>query len=68
MFEQIKELYGKLPDEVTVFIEYLLPSAILTALVDYLVSIEISNVYIAAVINIVIIFIRQIKPRREAKE
>ena len=68
MFEKLKELYGKLPDEVTIFVEYLLPSAIITALVDYLTTLDMNNVYIAAIANIVIIFLRQIKPRLDAKK
>lgn len=61
----IKEFYLRLPKEVTVFVEYILPSAIITAFVDYLAVIEIENVYVAAIINIVLIFLRQIKPRYE---
>ena len=57
------EFYAKLPKEVRVFIEYILPSAIITALVDYLAVLQIENIYIAAIINIVLIFLRQAKPR-----
>ena len=60
---KIKEWYGKLPDEVTVLIEYIIPSAIITAIIEYATSLEINNVYIAGAVNIVLIFLRQIKPR-----
>jgi len=62
---KIKEIYAKLPREVTVFIEYILPSAVLTALVDYLTGLEVKDIYVAGLINIVLIFLRQIKPRVE---
>lgn len=62
---KLKVWYGKLPKEVTVFIEYILPSAILTALVDYLTNLKINDVYVAGLVNIVLIFLRQIKPRYE---
>ena len=61
----LKEFYEKLPQEVHVFIEYILPSAVLTALVDYLTNLKVDDVYVAGVINIVLIFLRQIKPRVE---
>lgn len=57
--------YEKLPKEVKVFIEYILPSAILTALVNYLTELQVNDVYIAGLINIVLIFLRQLKPRYE---
>ena len=63
--EKIKQLYAKLPKEITVFIEYILPSAIITALIQYLVGLEINNVYLAGAINIILIFLREIKPRYE---
>lgn len=61
----LKELYSKLPSEVTVFIEYILPSVILTALIDYLTALKINDVYVAAIINLVLIFLRELKPRYE---
>lgn len=61
--DKLKEYYAKLPDEVTVFIEYILPSAIITALIDYITSLEVNDVYVAGVVNIVLIFLRQLKPR-----
>lgn len=63
--KRLKELYGKLPKEVTVFIEYILPSAVLAALVDYLAGLDLDNVYVMAAVNLVLIFLRQIKPRVE---
>jgi hypothetical protein len=63
--KKLKEWYGKLPKEVTIFIEYILPSAVLTALVDYLTKLEIKDIYVAGLINIVLIFLRQLKPRYE---
>jgi TM2 domain-containing membrane protein YozV len=61
----MKEWYAKLPKEVHVFLEYILPSAILTALIDYLTGLKIDDIYIAGAINIILIFLRQIKPRYE---
>jgi hypothetical protein len=61
--EKLLELYDRLPKEVKVFVEYILPSAILTALVDYLSNLQVQDVYMAAIINIVLIFLRQLKPR-----
>lgn len=63
--KKLKELYNKLPKEAKVFVEYILPSAVLTALIDYLSGLEINDVYVAGVINIVLIFLRQVKPRLE---
>lgn len=63
--QKLKELYAKLPDEVTVFIEYILPSVVIAALIDYLAGLEINNVYLSAFINLFLIFLRQIKPRFE---
>jgi TM2 domain-containing membrane protein YozV len=61
----MKEFYAKLPKEVKVFVEYILPSAIITALIDYMATLTIESVYVAGFINIVLIFLRQIKPRYE---
>ena len=63
--KKLKEFYGKLPPEVTVFIEYILPSAILTALIQYLTELEVSGVATAAIINVLLIFLRELKPRFE---
>ena len=61
--KKFKELYGKLPQEVKIFLEYILPAAILTALIDYLGGIDLENTTVMAVINIALIFLRQLKPR-----
>lgn len=63
--KKLKELYSKLPKEVTIFIEYILPSAILAALIDYLAGLNLDNAYVMAGVNIALIFLRQIKPRYE---
>jgi len=65
---RIIELYNRLPKEVKVFIEYILPSAIITALVDYLTNLKIDDIYIAGLINIVLIFLREVKPRYEERK
>jgi hypothetical protein len=67
MLEKIKALYAKLPKEIKVFVEYILPSAVITALIDYLTSLQINDVYIAGLINLLLIFLREIKPRREKR-
>ena len=63
--KKVKELYGKLPQEVRVFIEYILPSAILASLIEYLGQLEINSVLVAGLVNLVLIFLRQLKPRYE---
>lgn len=63
--KKLKEFYAKLPPEVTVFIEYILPSAILTALIQYLTDLEVSSVLTAGLINVLLIFLRELKPRFE---
>lgn len=65
MLRKIVGFYQKLPKEVRVFFEYILPAAILTALIDYMATFEFNNVYVAGVVNLVLIFLRQIKPRYE---
>lgn len=59
----LKELYSKLPREVRVFVEYVLPSAVLTALVDYLADLKVENTYVMGGINLTLIFLRNLKPR-----
>ena len=59
------DFYDKLPKEFKVFVEYILPSAVLTALIDYLTTLKIESVYVAAIINMVLIFLRELKPRVE---
>lgn len=61
--DKIKELYGKLPKEITIFVEYILPSAVIGALITYLTTLEVESVYLAGIINVILIFLRQIKPR-----
>ena len=65
MLEKMKELYGKVPKEVKIFIEYILPSAIVTAGIDYFSKLEVNDVYLAFGINLFLIFLREIKPRYE---
>lgn len=62
------EWYAKLPKEIRIFIEYILPSAILAALIDYLQVLQIDNVYVAGLINLALIFLRELKPRYEARK
>ena len=63
MLRKLAKYYSVLPKEVRVFVEYILPSAVLTALIDYLTTLEINDVYVASFINIVLIFLRQLRPR-----
>lgn len=56
-------LYSRLPKECKIFCEYILPSAILTAAIDYFGSLEIDNSYVLGLINLVLIFLRELKPR-----
>lgn len=62
---ELKVFYEKLPKEAKVFVEYILPSAVLTALIDYLTNLKLNDIYVAGLINIVLIFLRQVKPRYE---
>lgn len=64
----MKEWYAKLPKEVRIFIEYILPAAIIAALIDYLQLLQIDNVYVAGIVNLVLIFLRELKPRYEARK
>jgi len=61
----LKDLYESLPKEVKVFVEYILPSAIITAAIDYVTGLKIDNIYIAGLVNLFLIFLRQVKPRYE---
>ena len=63
---KLKELYAKLPKEVTIFLEYILPSAILAALIEYLGGLELDNTLVMGIVNIILIFLRQLKPRIQA--
>lgn len=55
--------YSTLPKEVRVFVEYVLPSAVLTALFDYLTELNLQNEYVMGAINIALIFLRNSKTR-----
>ena len=61
----LKELYNKLPEELKIFFEYLLPSVLIAFGIDYLTKLEVNNVFLALGVNIGLIFLRQIKPRYE---
>jgi TM2 domain-containing membrane protein YozV len=66
--KKIIEFYKNLPKEFRIFIEFILPSAIITALIDYLTNLKINDLYIAGAVNIVLIFLREIKPRIEERK
>ena len=63
---KILELYNKLPKEVKVFFEYILPAAILTALIDYLGVLEFENEFVLMAVNVALIFLRKVPQRLEA--
>ena len=63
LFKKLVEFYNT--KEVKIFFEYLLPSAVITFGVDYLTKLEVNNVLLAFGVNLVLIFLRQIKPRYE---
>ena len=66
---KLKEMYNSLPQEVKIFVEYILPSAVVTAAVDYLKALDVSNPIVAlvvyALVNLGLIFLRNLKPRYE---
>lgn len=62
---KIKELYGKLPKEAIVAIEYLIPSYLITVFIEQLASLETNSFILNILVNIALIFLRQIKPRFE---
>lgn len=64
--QTLKDWYGKLPKEVKVFVEYILPSAIITAAIDYFGTLEINNEYVLAGVNLLLIFLRNVKPRYQS--
>jgi TM2 domain-containing membrane protein YozV len=66
--KKIIEFYKNLPKEFRIFIEFILPSAIITALIDYLTNLKINDLYIAGAVNIILIFLREIKPRIEERK
>lgn len=65
MFNKIKELWGKLPAEIKVAI-YLAVSYGLSAIIVELSKIEVSNSWLAIGINILLVFLKELKPRIEA--
>ena len=62
MFERIKLLWGKLPAEVKVA-SYLAASYGLSAVITELAKVEVSNTWLAIGINIVLVFLKELKPR-----
>jgi hypothetical protein len=66
--KKIIEFYKSLPKEFRIFIEFILPSAIVTALIEYLTNLKINDLYVAGAVNIILIFLREIKPRIEARK
>ena len=60
-----QSFYAKLPTELKVFVEYILPSAVIASAIDYFGTLEINNAYVLAVVNILLIFLRNLKPRYE---
>ena len=61
--KKLKKFYAKLPKEVKIFLEYILPSAVIAAAVDYFGSLEINNAYVLGAVNLLLIFLRNLKPR-----
>ena len=61
MLRKIAKIYSVFPKEVKVFLEYILPSAIITALIDYLTSLQFNDAYVAMIVNVVLIFLREAK-------
>lgn len=64
--KNFRKWYVALPRELRVFVEYILPSAIITAAIDYFGGLEAENEYVMGAINILLIFLRQAKPRIQA--
>jgi hypothetical protein len=63
--DKIKKTYEKLPKEFRVFVEYILPSAIVTAGIDYFSGLEVNDLYLGFAVNLILIFLREVKPRYE---
>jgi len=61
--KKVKAFYAKLPKEVKIFFEYILPAAVVTAAIDYFGTLEISNEYVLMFLNLFLIFLRNLKPR-----
>lgn len=64
----MREFYAGLPKEVRVFFEYILPSAVLASLVEYLEVLSLDNAVVMGLINIGLLFLRQLKPRLDARK
>jgi hypothetical protein len=64
---KIKELWGKLPAEIKVAF-YLAASYGLSAIIVEISKIEVNNSWLAIVINILLVFLKELKPRLDAKE
>lgn len=65
LFNKAKKLYGKLPSEFKVAIEYLIPSYLVTVAIEELSKVESNKLVVLILTNILLIFLRQIKPRFE---
>lgn len=67
MIEKIKNLWGKLPAEIKVAL-YISVSYGLSAIIIELSKIEVSNSWLAIGINILLVFLKELKPRIEARK
>lgn len=67
MIEKIKEIWGKLPAEIKVSL-YIAVSYGLSALIIQLGKLQISDPFLAIVINIFLVFLKELKPRLDAKK
>jgi hypothetical protein len=61
---KISELWGKLPAEVKVAL-YIAASYGLSAFIVELSKLQISNVWLAILLNIFLVFLKELKPRIE---
>jgi hypothetical protein len=62
--KKIAEIWGKLPAEIKVAL-YLAASYGLSAVIIELGKLEISNVWLAIALNILLVFLKELKPRVE---
>ncbi|MFA6315623.1 MAG: hypothetical protein WC648_04640 [Candidatus Paceibacterota bacterium] len=62
MLEKIKRFWEKLPAEIKVAV-YLAVSYGMAAVITELSNMEISNKWLAIAINILLVFLRELKPR-----
>lgn len=67
MLDKIKEIWGKLPAEIKVAL-YIAVSYGLSAIIVELSKVEVSNTWLAIVINILLVFLKELKPRIDAKK